>query len=444
MKRSTILLVGGVVVVGAIAFAVLRAANHKPASAAIRTAVVARGDVSVGVSATGSVAATSQVDVRSRATGTVTRVYVQEGDRVTKDQLLATIDDPDARATLNEAQAQVAQARANVANANAKLQTVVTGSRPEQIAQARQAVVQAQANLELAKTNLDRQQQLFNEGFIPRATLDQAQNQYQVALAQLRSAQQQLQLLQAGALPSEVAAMEAAVRQAEAQLATALAQLQSARERYNEGFVRAPIAGVVAKRAIEVGQSVIGGTATSGTSVFTLADVTPLLATVNVDETDIAKIQVGMPVNLTADALPDASFGGVVKRVAPAGIVVQNVNQYTVTVEITTPTPALRLGMTLNADFVVARTQNVLLVPSEAVRGKEQKSVFLVGQRDKLTPQLVVTGITDGRVIEIKSGIQEGQRVYLGPALSSTGTTPPPRNPFQPNFQRRGPTGGGR
>lgn len=442
MRRIRIVIAVVVVLVLAGAFVAIRATNHKPVAAAIRTADVTRGDLSVTVTATGSVTATSQVDVRSRATGTVTQVYVSEGTRVTHGQLLATIDDPDARSSLAQSRGQVAQADATLATSRAKLATLKSGSRPEQVAQARQAVMQAQANLDLAKTNLARQEQLFQDGFIPRATLDQARNQYQVASAQVQSAQQQLQLLQAGPLPTDVAAAEADVRHAYAALVTARASLDSIQERFNEGFIRAPISGIVAKRAIEVGQTVIGGSATSGTSVFTLANITPLLASVNVDETDIARIRVGMPASITVDALPDTSFEGRVQRIAPAGVVVQNVNQYTVTVEITNPAPALRLGMTLNVEFIIAKAPHALLVPTEAVRGKEDHMVFLVGPHDKLTPQKVVVGMTNGRLTEIKRGLDEGQRVYLGPARAATGDQQRPTNPFQPNFQRR-PAGGG-
>jgi RND family efflux transporter MFP subunit len=369
-------------------------------------------------------------------------VYVVEGGRAAKGQLLATIDDPDARASLAQARGQVEQADAALATARAKLLTLKSGSRPEQVAQAKQAVMQAQANLDLAKTNLARQQQLFQEGFIPRATLDQAQTQYEVSLAQLRSAQQQLQLLQAGPLATDVAAAEADVRHAYAALVSAGASEQSAQERFNEGFIRAPISGLVAKRAIEVGQTVIGGSATSGTSVFTLANVTPLLASVNVDETDIARVRPGMSASITVDSLPDANFAGTVQRISPAGVIVQNVNQYTVTVEITNPSPSLRLGMTLNVDFIVARAQHAMLVPNEAVRGKEDRMVFLVGAQDKLTPRRVAAGITDGRLTEIKSVLEEGQVVYLGPAKPTTQGGPPPTNPFRPNFQRRTSPGG--
>lgn len=502
--RRTIYIAGGAVVVAVLAVALIRTAPQRRPPG-IRTVAAARGDVSVTVSATGAVTATSQVDVRSRATGTVTQVLVEEGTRVKQGQLLATIDDPDARAALREAQAQVNQNRANVADAvakldqarqnvpltrgqssaaiaqaqaavasaRAKLETVKAGSRPEQIGQAKQAIEQAKANVTLSKTNLDRNQQLFTQGFIPRATLDQSQNQYDVNLAQLRSAEQNLKLLQAGALSSDIAAAEAEVRQAEgqlanaragalsvnvqqanveaataavaqaqAQLANAQAVLQNAQERYNEGQVKARISGIVAKRSIEVGQTVIGGTATNGNSVFTLADISPLLASVSVDETDIAKIRVGMPVKIRVDALPDASFPGAVERIAPAGIVSQNVNQYTVTVEIKNPIPGLKLGMTVDAEFVVAEAAHVLVVPNEAIRGQRHDLVFLVGAREQLTPRPVVAGITNGRVTEIKSGLEEGQIVYLGPVRAPSQAGQQPRNPFQPTFQRR-PSGGG-
>jgi HlyD family secretion protein len=505
-RRMAVIVVGAVVL-AAVVLVVMRMAPQRRAQNGIRTAVVTRGDIVVTVSSTGAVQATSQVDVRSRATGTVTQVFAQEGDRVTRGQLLATIDDPDARAALREAQAQVNQNRANltdvvakldqarqnlsltrgqsaaaiaqaqaaVATAKAKLATVRAGSRPEQIAQARHAVEQARANLTLAKANLDRNQQLFNQGFISRAALDQTQNQYDVNRAQLRSAEQNLQLLQAGALPSDIAAAEAEVRQAEgqlanaqagalavkvqqanveaasaavsqaqAQLASAQAVLQNAQERYNEGQVRAPITGIVAKRALEVGQTVIGGSATSGTSVFTLADISPLLAAVSVDETDIAKIRVGMPLQIKADAFPDQSFTGIVQRIAPAGVVSQTVNQYTVTVEIKGPTPALRLGMTVAADFVVAEARHVLMVPSEAIRGQRHDLVFVLGSRQQRTPRRVVIGIANGRVTEIKDGLEEGQTVFLGPARAPSQPGQQPTNPFQPNFQRRAPGGGGR
>jgi len=130
--------------------------------------------------------------------------------------------------------------------------------------------------------------------------------------------------------------------------------------------------------------------------------------------------------------------------------VAQNVNQYTVTVEIKNPSPALRLGMTVDAEFIAGQARNVLVVPTEAVRGEEPtKYILVVDGRNQLSTRPVTTGLSDDRNTEVTSGLQEGERVYLGAVPSAAPSPPRPRNPFMPNFQRRpsggtGTSGGGR
>jgi len=122
--------------------------------------------------------------------------------------------------------------------------------------------------------------------------------------------------------------------------------------------------------------------------------------------------------------------------VAPQPVVEQNVTQYPVTVEVNDPQRRLKLGMTVDAEFVLARRTGVLLVPQEAVRGNEDKAVFLV-EGTELTPRVVETGLSDGRFIEILRGLREGEVVYLGTARQTTTPTPGGSNPFQPRFQQR-------
>ncbi len=455
-----------------------------------RTARVARGSITVSVSATGTLQPYSQVDVRSRATGTVIDVRVQEGDRVQKGQLLVVIDDPDARAGFQTAQAQLAQAyarleqarsqlastrgqgatrvaeaEAGVATARARLAQVASGSRPEQLDQAREAVRQAELSLDLARQNLDRQRNLFNDGLVARAQLDQAQNQFEVAQAQLRAAQARLREAQAGSRPEDIEIARAQVRQAEAALAqakaarlqeqvlaadvksaeaqvrNASAQASQARDRLAETQITAPIAGIVSVRSVQIGQTVIGGLGGSGTPVMTIADTRVIQAKVSVDEADVAQIKVGMPVRVTADALPRLTFSGKVTRIAPQAVVVQNVTQYDVMVEIQNPQQALRLGMSVDAEFVVTSRQNVLLVPAEAVRGQDANMVILV-EGETLTPVVVEAGATDGRQVEIVRGLEPGQTVYLGPSRQPSGGSGRPQqqtNPFMPQFPRRTP-----
>lgn len=487
MKR--VLVAAAVVVLVAAGLWVYRIrSGSPPATETIRTARVTRGNISVSVTATGSVQPYSQVEVRSRATGTVVDVHVQEGDRVRQGQLLLDIDDRDARAGYETAQAslaaaqarleqsratlastraqnrtRIAQAEAALATARARLQQLTAGTRPEQLEQAREAVRQAEVNLNLARQNLDRVRTLFNDGMVPKTQLEQAQNQFDVAQAQVNTAQARLRELQLGSTPEEIAVARAQVGEAEtavaqaraavlqervlaadvdaaaAQVRTAAAQAQQARDRLRETQVSAPIAGIVSKLSVQVGQNVIGGVSSGGTLVMMLADTRIIQASVMVDETDIAKITPGMNVRVTADALRGRTFAGKVRRIAPQSQVIQNVTQYEVIVAIENPDQALRLGMGVDAEFVVTGRENVLLVPAEAVRGQDVKVVILV-EGETLTPVVVETGATDGRQVEIVKGLEAGQTVYLGPSRQTGGTSnsrPQQVNPFMPQFQRR-------
>jgi len=485
MTRSRRTALIAVIIVAAIvaALAVRGRWTGRSSGPRYRTAEVTRGDLLLSVSASGTVEAISLVDVRSRATGQVRTVLVEEGDRVRSGQVLVEIDDPDARAAvetargalvaaearLSEAQAQVTvtrsatatairQAEANVAAARARL-AQAQGSRPEEIAQAEEAVRQAQATEALAKQNLARQEQLFNEGFVSRSALDQARSQYDVAASQLRAAQTRLAQVRAGGSAEDVEIARAQLRQTEAQLVEArngalqvrlrmeqvvaaraqrgqaAANLRQAQDQLGETRITAPIDGVVVKRSVAVGQSVIGS-ASGGTPVLTLAQVTPVLAKVLVDESDIAQLtsrrEVG--VEVTADALPGVTLAGRIERIAPQPVVEQNVTQYPVTVEVDDKQRALRLGMTVDAEFILARRTGVLLVPQEAVRGGESKAVFTV-EGTELKPRVVETGLSDGRFVEVVRGLREGETVYLGTARQAEPRqSPPGTSPFQPRF----------
>ncbi|MBI4278542.1 MAG: efflux RND transporter periplasmic adaptor subunit [Armatimonadetes bacterium] len=459
-----------------------------PRELGYRSTTVVRGDLVVAVAATGTVQPQAQVDVRSRATGRVIAVYVQEGEPVRKGQVLVQLEDPDARAQADAAvsavqtararlaqqeaayqamqsqsAAQIRQAQAAMDAARSRLAQLTAGSRPEEIAQAEEAVRSAEADVQLARQNVERVRQLFKDGFVSRQQLDQAEAQVKTSEAQLRSARARLTLVRMGPRSEEIETARAQLRQAEAQLAearaTALqlvtktqeiaaahaqlrsaeADLRAASQKLAETRITAPISGIVARRAVEVGTSVIGGLASSGTQVMLLADVTTLQAAVNVDEVDIARIRPQMEVDVTTQDLPGEKFTGTVLRVAPQSVVVNNVVQFPVTIRVDDPQRRLRLGMTVDASFIVARRLNALLVPAEAVKGKEVKAVLVVNG-ERLVPRVVEVGATDNTLTEIRRGLQEGEVVYLGPARGVQRPRPQqPTSPITPQFRPRTP-----
>lgn len=464
----------------------------QPATETMRTARVERGTLTASVTASGTLRPYAQVEVRSRSTGTVVDVKVQEGDSVTNGQLLAVIDDSDARSDYKTAQAQlsasqarleqaeqqlaasraqnaagVAQSEKALRTAEARLAVVLAGSRSEAIEQAQAALVQAQLSADLTRREMERTRNLFSQGLISRQSVDQAQNQHEVALAQVRSAQAKLNELQAGSTPQDVAVAQAQVREAESALATARARrteegalvaavaaaradllakqaaAAQAMERLGEARVSAPIDGIVASLGVQIGQTVIGGVSAGGTLLMTLADTRVMQAEFTVDESDIAQIRTGIPVRVTVDALPGQTFNGKVSRIAPQATVTQNVTQFNVIATLETPSASLRLGMSADGEFIIAERRDVLLVPSEAVSGKDAKVVNLV-QGGTLAPIVVKVGATDGRKVEIIQGLEEGQTIYLGQADRTSGRTSTqtptqqPVSPFMPQMPKGG------
>jgi HlyD family secretion protein len=405
----------------------------------MRTAVVARGTLTVAVTGTGTVEPAALVEVRSRATGLVTRVAVEDGQPVRRGQMLVELDDPDARAAVQAAQAALQSALAAEASARARLAQLRAGPSPFEIAQAEEAVAQAEAALARARETLARQERLLAEGYVAQAVVDQARSEVEIAASQVRAARARLADLRATPRPEDVAQAEAALRQAAAQVQQARASLAQAEQRVGETRIVAPIDGVVVHKAVDVGQTVIGGGGVGGTLVAVLARVDPLYATVYVDESDIGGIHPGMPVTLTADALPDQPLRGRVVQIAARAVVNQNVTQFAVKVVLEDPPPSLRLGMTVDAEFVVARAADVLVVPQEAVRG----STVTVVRDGRLQPRRVRTGLSDGRMVEVREGLAEGEVVVLGYLRPQT-SAPQGRSPFLPQFGPRQAPGGSR
>ncbi len=428
-------MIAGAVVVLVAAGLVLTQRRGEPAKAdAIRTAQVKRGSIVLSVSATGTVEPAAMVEVRSRATGTVTRVLVDEGQRVRRGQVLVELDDPDARHAVESDRAALQSAEAAVASAQARLDDLRAGATVYTRQQAEEAVRQTEAALAQAKDTLTRQEQLLKDGYVAQSVVDDARHGVEIAESQVRAARAKLADLIAGSTPGQIAQAEAALRQARAQAEVTSAQLRQAEEQLAESRIAAPISGVVVKRSVDVGQSIIGGSGTGGTLVITLAQIEPLYATVTVDEADIGGVHTGMPVRLTADALPNAVFRGKVDRVAAVAQVVQNVTQFAVTVVLQEPPPGVRLGMTVDAEFVTARRDDVLVVPRQAVKeGKPPTVTVIVGGELETRP--VQTGLFDGRMVEITSGLHEGEVVLLGSAKQPAKNSPG-RSPFQPQYRR--------
>lgn len=368
-KILFIILIGAAL--AATAFFLLR---NKNSDIKYKTEKVAKGDLVMSVTATGTVNAVTTVLVGTQVSGTIRSISVDFNSPVKKGQIIAQIDP-------STFQAQVQQARANLLAARANLE-------------------KAGATLVDAKRTMERNAELFSKNLIARSDLDTAETNYETAKASVSAAK------------SQVAQTEAAVEFAETNL------------RYTR--ILSPVEGVVISRNVDVGQTVAASFQTP--TLFTIAqDLTKMQIDTNVDEADIGKVNVGQDVEFTVDAYPDLVFRGKVWQVRNAPITVQNVVTYDVVIQVENSELKLKPGMTANVSIIIATKKDVLKIPNAALRFKldenekksaEKKAVGGPGIwiLEKGTPKRIniSAGISDGSYTEIiPDTLQEGQEVII-------------------------------
>ena len=246
---------------------------RSPDAPAVTAEALRRRDLDALVSASGKIQPKRQVNVSANTMGRVTRLAVQEGQRVRAGQFLLEIDPRSLEGQLQRGEAGVAAARSS-------------------LQQARTTVDQARATLDLARQNLKRQDELWKEGLTTRESLERASSDVAVREAELRTREQEIQT------------REAQIQQEQAGLATT---------RYNlsQVIIASPMDGIVTRRNIEEGENVMVGTMNNaGTVLLTIADMSVVEAEVEVDETDIPSVTLGQEARITIDAVPDRTFRG--------------------------------------------------------------------------------------------------------------------------------------
>jgi HlyD family secretion protein len=383
----------------------------------VLTQPVERQNLTIKISANGTVKPEKSINVSPKQSGILKRLLVKEGDTVKQGQILANMDDSNLLGQLTQAKGQIAQQEAN-------LQKVIAGNRPQDIGQAQARLQSAQASLNKAKDDLRRNQQLYNSGAISLQTLNQSRADRDSAQAQVNEAQQALGLQKAGSRPEDI-------KQARAQLASARGSLQIIQTQINDTVLRAPFDGVITQKYADPGAFVTPTTSGSAVSSATSSSIVSLASTnqvvANIAEVNIAKIRLGQKVIITADAYPGTTFEGEVSQIAAQAIVEQNVTSFQVKVAIVSDAKKqLRSGMNVTTDFQVGQLENALVVPTAAVVRRERSTgVFVAGENNKPVFTRIETGVTVNNFTEVKSGLQGNERVLLSfPPGSRPQSTP--------------------
>ena len=423
-RRKKILIGVAIVLVGAAVVGANFYFKKKDGIVVTAEAVRAR-DLEAIVSASGKLQAKRFVNMSAVQMGRVTRLAVEEGDRVKAGQFLLQIDPNILRGSVQRGEAAVAGARSG-------------------LEQARVGVATAEANLTLARDQAKRQRELWKEGLTTREALDQAESLLAVRETELQAAQ------------SEVQSRQHMIQQESASLSTS---------RYNLDQVTliAPFDGIVTRRNIEEGENVVVGTMNNaGTQLLTVADMSIVEAELEVDETEIPSVKIGQRAKVTIDAISGETFPGKVTEIgnsplqtaaqAEAG---QQATNFKVVVTLDKAPEAVRPGFTCSAEITTGTRTQAVAVPIQAMAvrelvydkagkivrppkddkkkrssspeptvsaaelepgqtRKEVEGAFLM--RDGIATFVPVkTGIAGDKYFEVLSGLKAGDQVITGP-----------------------------
>lgn len=402
MRRVYILV--STLVLAAVLFYLFFMVKSESTKAVYTTSAVRKGDISVIVTATGTVEAVTTVEVGSQVSGTISALYADFNDLVKKGQVLAQLDPTFLKAQVSQAQADLEK---------------------------------AEASAKLSKTEYDRSLSLFEKNLISESDRDVAATNYELAKAEEKSAK---------------------------------ANLDRVITNLDYSTIASPIDGVVISRNVDVGQTVAASL--QAPTLFTIAqDLSKMEVQTSVDEADIGSIRPDQEAVFTVDAYPEKSFRGIVKQIRLAPEIVQNVVSYDVIIGVSNPDLLLKPGMTANVTIQIEHNENVLQVPSAALRfhptiqagqssttgrssyagdTNRQKpdssssekttwgTVWVLNQQGQPESIRVQVGISNGTFTEIISDrLKKGDLVVTGQegAASSSTSSSQQVNPFAPNFR---------
>ena len=381
--------------------------SKKTAEAQYKTARVERGDIVSIVSATGNLAAVVTVQVGTQVSGTIQKLFVDFNSSVKRGQTIAQIDP----ALFN---AQVEQSHGNLINAQANLQ-------------------KAKSDLVDARRTLERNRQLVKDGIIAQSDFDAAETKFEEATA--------------------------GVKAAEGSVAQTRGTFSQAQTNLKYSIIKSPVDGIVVSRNVDVGQTVAASFQTP--TLFTIAqDLTKMEIDTSVDEADISRVREGQPVTFTVDAYPDSHFSGKVTQIRNSPVITQNVVTYVVVVSVDNKDLKLKPGMTANVTIETARKDNVLKIPSAALRfrPKERKEdkgtadksavsgarrvkkegtqkIFTLGKDNRPVPVQIRTGLSNNGQVDVAEGnLRENDEVIVEQLSTQKKSTNASGGPMGPRF----------
>jgi len=424
--------IGAAVLVVVVIFIAVTVYQSKKNLVTVQTAKAQMKDLASVVSASGEVKPKTYVNIGANAFGKITKLYVKEGEKVKKGQMLAQLENVQSSADVNATRASLDAAATDAVAADAALRTSLAD------------LNRAKSDYERAKLDWERAQGLYKAALIAKSEYDASNAAWQTADAGLAQAQ------------ARVAQAKAQKDSADKHIAQIRANLTRAADILEKTVYQAPFDGTITNLPVREGETVVVGIQNSpGSTLMTLADMAVITAEVRVDETDIVNVRLGQPAEVTIDALPKKVFKAVVSEIGDNAIVrstgvstsqqtsaSQEAKDFKVVVTLQEPPQNLRPGLSATAKITTASRSNVLSVPIQALavrredelkpadkssgsvqaaapadpasnKKEEIQGVFVLRNK-KVEFIPVETGVSGTTDIEVTHGLKEGDEIVTG------------------------------
>ncbi|HLO69852.1 MAG TPA: efflux RND transporter periplasmic adaptor subunit [Flavipsychrobacter sp.] len=413
MKKKTLWwIIGGGIVLLILIIMIGKANSDNGTKVAIEKA--SPHTITETVTASGKIYPETEVKISPEVSGEIIELNVEEGDSVSRGELMVRINPAIYSSIVTQSEANVEETRARAANSSEMME-------------------QAKANYEQAKSNYERNKKLYDEKVISAMEYEQVKASYLSAKASFE-------------------ASRASVSGGKYSITAASAGLSQSRENLRKTTIIAPRSGVVSALNVKLGERVVGTAQMAGTEMLTIADMSRIEVRVDVSETDIAKVKIGDTTIIEADAYRNRKFTGVVSKVgvsSKSGTSLTSTDQvtnYTVHILILPSSYAdlaanlqkgrfiFKPGMSASVEIQTRRERNILSVPVNAVTTRDwddsvknkkksdgtdndiRQVVFVYDSKDKKVKiRDVKTGIQDNEYIQITEGLKEGEEVVIAP-----------------------------
>lgn len=306
--------------------------------------------------ATGSVVPRKEIEIKPKVSGIITHIYVEPGQKVKKGDKIAKIKIIPNMVNLNSAETRLSKAR---------------------------------LNLDDARIQFDRQNLLYDKGVISEKEFQQIKYSFQTAKEEVRAAENNLQLIREGAVKDGG---------------------------NSNTIVESTISGTILDVPVEEGFSVIeANNFNAGTTVATVADMRDMIFKGKIDESEVGKIKVGMPLILKIGAIENVVFDAKLQYISPKGVKENGAIQFEIKADVVlNDSVFIRAGYSANADIVLKRVDNVLAI-DESLLQFDKKKPYVEVKIDSMNfeKRFIETGLSDGIKVELKSGVKSGDNIKV-------------------------------